>query len=290
LLLFLSGCQKPTTLTTSDDFVSPLKPAEITYTELASRYNAAIEPFDSLWSRADVEIEWIELESDGDRRFRSESGNGKFIMRRAEIPADVHETAMTVEKLGKIYLWAGSNRDGYYLFDRVDSDNKTLYTGTYLGLAEGRAKAFPLPIQPGMVPALLGLTPLQETSTLGREPTIDRYGDQYMLDDPARGVRMLIDPDTFRPSRVDLVNREGYSILTAKLSGRLVVDGETLADGTPLLLCEKAEIYVAGYETRFTLDFGSATTSTRRVRDQMFDIDALSKVLKPDQVIDLDQP
>jgi replication initiation and membrane attachment protein DnaB len=48
-------------------------------------------------------------------------------------------------------------------------------------------------------------------------------------------------------------------------------------------------VYVAGYESRFTLDFQSATTSARRVKDQMFDLDALKKALKPDRVIDLDQ-
>ncbi|MBX2851304.1 MAG: hypothetical protein KTR15_06125 [Phycisphaeraceae bacterium] len=284
LLLVASGCHRPNTFTTVGGFISPLTPADITYEELATQYNAAIEPLATLWSRADIDIEWVEIEGDGDRKYRSESGNGKFIMRRGEGPID---TAMTVEKLGKIYLWAGSNQSGYYLFDRVDGDNKTLYVGEHGAIGGGRA--FPLPIHPSMVPTLLGLEPLP--AALPEEETltaIDRYGEQYLLSMPELGMRMLIDPATFRPTRVDLTDRKGFSVLTAKLTGELEVEAaKTLK--TPPLICEKAEVYVSGFESRFTLDFQSATTSTRRIKDQMFDLEALKNALKPDRVIDLDE-
>jgi hypothetical protein len=284
LILIATGCQRPDTFTTAGGFVSPLKPADITYEKLAAQYNAAIEPLATLWSRADIDIEWADIEDDGDRKYRSESGNGKFIMRRGEGPI---ETAMTVEKLGKIYLWAGSNQTGYYLFDRVDGDNKTLYAGKHLAI--GRGKAFPLPMHPSMVPTLLGLEPLPTSLPEGETLTkIDLYGEQYLLSMPELGMRMLIDPETFRPTRVDLTDRKGFSILTAKLAGQLEVEASSALDSPPLI-CDKAEVYVAGYESRFTLDFQSATTSTRRIKDQMFDLEALKKALKPDQVIDLDQ-
>ena len=118
----------------------------------------------TLWSRADIDIEWVEVDQDGDRNYRSESGNGKFIMRRGEGDVD---TAMTIEKLGKIYLWAGSNQTNYYLFDRVDGDNKKLYVGEHR--AVGRSKPFPLPLHPSMVPTLLGLLGLAADGTDGRD-------------------------------------------------------------------------------------------------------------------------
>lgn len=283
MLLISLGCQRPGSFTTGDGFASPLKPADITYEELAARYNAAVAPMTTLWSRADIDIEWAEVDRDGDRDYRSESGNGKFIMRRGAGSAD---TAMTVEKLGKIYLWAGSNQTKYYLFDRVDGDNKTLYVGEHL--AVGRSKPFPLPIHPSMVPTLLGLEPLPKALPAGENlVNIDTYGDLYLLSMPGLGMRMLIDPVTFRPTRVDLTDNKGYSVLTAKLAGQLLVDGPN--DGVTPILCDKAEIYVAGFESRFTLDFSTATTSTRRIKDQMFDIDALSNSLNPDRVINLDK-
>lgn len=278
------GCKRLDTFTTADGFVSPLAPAEITYAELAKQYNAAIAPVDTLWSRADIEIEWVEINNDGDRKYRSESGDGKFILRRAE---GSDETAMTVEKLGKIYLWAGSSQTHYYLFDRVDGDNNTLYVGEHAHI--GGRRPFPLPIHPSAVPLLLGLGPLPVAGLLPDETvTIDLYGDQYLLSMPSLGMRMLIDPATYRPTRVDLTDRAGYSLLTAKLEGYLPIDTDEKLDRQPLL-CRKAEVYVAGYESRFTLAFQSATTSTRRVKDQMFDLDALKKALKPDRVVDLDQ-
>lgn len=291
LLLLLSGCHRPDTLTTNDGFVSPLEAADITYAELAKEYNAAIEPLTQVWSRADIEMEWIEVDEGGGRKFRSESGNGKFIMRRG---IGLNDTAMTVEKLGKIYLWAGSNQTSYYLFDRVDGDDKKLYVGTHPPLRafdsqpETEPKPFPLPIHPRSVPQLLGLVPLPEVMSPESGTTIDLYRDQYLLNDPAQGVRMLIDPQTFRPTRIDLIDDRGYSVLTAKLTGQLEVEADRALPSPPLI-CDKAEVYVAGYESRFTLDFQSATTSSRKIRDQMFDLEALKKALKPDRVIDLDE-
>lgn len=292
LLVLLSGCHKPDTLTTNGGPVSPLTPADITYPELAKQYNTAIAPLTQLWSRADIDIEWIEVDDDGERKFRSESGNGKFIMRRGN---SLDDTAMTVEKLGKIYLWAGSNQTNYYLFDRVDGDNKKLYVGEHAHIRflnhkpESTPRPFPLPIHPRTVPRLLGLEPMPEALFPGPGTTIDLYRDQYLLNAPERNLRMLIDPQTFRPTRVDLTDAKGFSVLTAKLSGQLEVEANR-ALLSPPLICEKAEVYVAGIESRFTLDFQSATTSTRRIKDQMFDLEALKKALKPDQVIDLDAP
>lgn len=292
VLMLLTGCHKPNTFTTNDGFVSPLKPADITYAELAGRYNAAIEPLSTLWSRADIDIAWAEVNEDGGRNVRSESGNGKFIMRRGEVLNDV---ALTVEKLGKIYLWAGSNQTNYYLFDRVDGDNKTLYLGKHAhqqfldGEPRLEPKPFPLPINPSTMPRLIGLEPLPGGLFPGPETTIDLYRGQYLLNEPERNLRMLIDPETFRPTRVDLLNRKGFSVLTAKLSGSLEVEADRSLPSPPLI-CEKAEIFVSGYESRFTLDFQSATTSSRKVRDPTFDLGALKKALKPDRVIDLNAP
>lgn len=282
--MLLSGCHRPDAFTTADGFVSPLKPADITYQELAKRYNAAIEPVTTLYSRADIVIEWVEIDEQGNRKYRSESGNGKFIMRRTG--SDPIDTAMTVEKLGKIYLWAGSNRDSYYLFDRVDGDRKTLYVGEYLKFLEGQPKAYPLPIHPRSVPRLIGLEPLSQSLFFERDPTVDLYAGQYLLNLPDENLRMLIDPQTFRPTRVDLLDDEGYSLLTAKLSGQIPIEVGKDVKVQPLL-CDQAEVYVAGYESRFTLDFESATTSTQRIKDQMFILEALKDALKPDRVIDL---
>ena len=279
------GCKRPDRLDpNANGYQSPITAADITYAELVERYNPTVEAFGTLWARTDVDMEWVDIDKDGDRKYRSESGDGKFIMRGAR------ETALTVEKLGKIYLWAGSNAEQYWLFDRVDSDNKTAYVGAFEKLAQPGRRPYPLPVRPEMVPYLMGLMPLPPAEALGEQvPPIDLYDGQYLVDLRALGMRMLIDSETFRPTRVDLTNAAGFSMLTSKLSGSFRVEVDGVPKDERPTICEKAEVYVSGYESRLTVSLDFATTSTRKVRDPMFDFEMLKKALKPDQVVDLDQ-
>jgi hypothetical protein len=281
LLLLACGCHKPDTFTPGDGFTSPITPADITYDEIATRYNQTVEPFDTLWSRTEVDIEWYEIEDDGDRNYRSESGSGKFMYRR---PGD---TALLVEKLGKTYLWAGSNNERYWLFDMVDGDNKTGYVGELAMLNRPGRRPFPLPVRPDMVPVLLGLLPLPPAEVLGDAPPVDLYNGQYLVE--LDGLRMLIDPETFRPTRVDLTDSTGYSLLTSKLHGRFPVQVPGVADRRRPTIAEKAEVYVSGYDSRLTVKFDTATTSTEKIYDVQFDFDKLNAALKIDRVESLDR-
>lgn len=283
VLLLLTGCHRPDTFTTGYTSQSPITTADITYPELARRYNKAVEPLGTLRATTGIEIEWYEVKENGDRRYRSESGDGKLIRRR---PSDV---AMTVEKLGRIYLWAGSNAESYWLFDRVDDE--TAYIGSYDKMQSAGRRPFPMPVRPDTVPWLLGLEPMPYDEAAPVEwPEVRLYEGQYYVDVPGMRARMLIDPQTYRPTRVDLTDPAGFSVLTAKLEGNFPVEVEGVDKKKYPLMCEKAEIFVAGVDSRFTIAVDSATTSTSKIKDAMFDFGALNKTLKPDQVIDLDQP
>ncbi len=278
--LTLTACHRPDSFTTGDGSISPITAADIRYSELARRYNQSVEPFGTLWSRTAIDIEWYEIEQGGDRNYRSESGEGKFILRR---PTD---TALTVEKLGKTYLWAGSDRERYWLFDLVDSDNKVAYVGAFAKLGESSRRSFPLPVRPDVVPMLLGLMPLPTPEALGIEPPVDLYNNQYLVELP--GMRLLIDRTTYRPTRVDLTDTQGFSMLTSKLEGAFVVEVEGQSERDWPTMCQKAAVYVAGYESRLTVSIESATTDPARVRDAMFQFEALHKALKPQTVEQLD--
>lgn len=274
------SCDRPETFGTGGDPTLPITRADITYGELAERYNKAAEPFETLWARTDIDIEWYEIDADGDRDYRSESGEGKFMFRRPM------RTALTVEKLGKTYLWAGSDDQRYWLFDLVDSERKTVYIGAFEKLSELGGRAFPLPVRPDRVPDLLGLMPLPPAEALGEAPQVDLYDGRYLVQ--LDGMRLLIDPETFRPTRVDLTDDLGFSVLTSKLEGRFPVEADGVAENKWPTICERAEIYVAGYDSRLTVGMDFATTDPRRLRDQMFSLDALDKALKPDFLQSLD--
>lgn len=287
MLLFILaavGCHDPEPFDINAlGYQSPITEADITYTELATRYNQTVEPFESLWSRNSIDIEWFEVDEDGDRDFRSESGDGKFIMRR---PGD---TALIIEKLGRILMWAGSNRERYWLFEQIDSDDKSAYIGSFDKLNEPGRQAYPLPVRPDVVPILIGLTPLPPAEAQGVEPAVDEYDGQYLVE--IDGLRMLIDKTTFRPSRIDLTDPSGFSVLTSKLSGTFAAEADGVPEEQWPILCKKAEIYVSGYESRLTVEMDYATTNPRRVRDQMFDFESLMQTLefKPKWVQSLDR-
>lgn len=285
LLVFIAvlvGCKGPGSFDTSDGSNTPIKPADIPYATLAERYNKTVEAVPALWARTDVEVEWYELDSDGDRRFRSESGGGKFMLRR---PSD---TALLVEKLGKIYLWAGSDSERYWLFDRVPGSGDTAYLGEFSKLGRPGTRRFPLPVRPDLVPLLLGLLPMPSEAFFDEPPPIDLYQGQYLVDLSPLSIRMLIDPQTFRPTRVDLTDRAGYSVLTAKLKGAFPVEVEGKDEADWPTICEAAEIYVSGVQTRLTVGVDYATTDTARLRDAAFSFESISKSLKPETVVPLD--
>lgn len=285
VLLFCACCSNPPpTLTTNDGFLLPVTPAQITYNDMATQYNKAIAPLDTLWARTDIDVEWYEVDKEGDRDYRRESGDGKFIMRR---PID---TALLIEKFGKVYIWAGSNAEQYWMLDMVDGDNKIAYIGDFEKLGYPGNLAFPLPVRPDLVPVLLGLLPLpiDPDATESEQPAVQMYNGKYLVELRQAGLRMLIDTQTLRPTRVDLLDRLGYSTLTSKLTGQFSVEVEGQTEETWPIICERAEVYVTGYESRLTVEMDYATLGESKIRDQMFDFEALEKALRPDSVQSLD--
>lgn len=282
LLISALGCQMQTSYTTGGGYISPITPADISYAELAKRYNETIEPFDTFWARTDIVLQWQEVAEDGQATNRREKGEGKFI-RRA--PGD---TALLVEKLGKTYLWAGSNRERYWLFDMVDGDNKRAYIGAFAKLDEPGRRAFPMPVRPDVVPVLLGLVPLPPIDGAQFEPEVEMVQGQYLVEWREARLRMLIDPETFRPTRVDLLDDSGFSLITAKLEGTFPVSVPGVRKSRWPSVCEQAEVYVSGYQSRMTVAMDDATNDPRRARDQMFSFETLSKALKPHAVVSLD--
>lgn len=291
VLMLIVGCRSGDLDPNDNGYQSPITSAPISYPELVAQYNPTVEDFDTLWARTDVVIEWREVAEaaeGGDAAqpgaVRREQGEGKFMYRR---PGD---TALLVEKLGQIYLWAGSNRERYWLLDISDSDAKRAYVGDFAKLGQPGGRRYPLPVRPDAVPYLLGLLPLPYDAEVEAEwPEVQLFDGQYLVEPPGMGTRMLIDPETFRPTRVDLLDAEGYSVLTAKLQGSFPVDLPGIRKTRWPSICERAEVYVSGYESKLTVAMDFVTNDPRKVSDMQFDFDALVDALGVEQVVPLDQ-
>jgi len=262
---------------------SPITPAEISYNEVIAGYNQSVASFDQLFIRTYVRVAWRETDADGNTSERREAGDGKILF----VP--MRDIVLTVEKAGKVYLWAGSNDERYWLFDLVDSSEKVAYVGTYAAGGAGDPRSLPIPIRPDSVPNLLGLVAI-DLYAGDDPPEVLMYEGQYLIEPPGLGLRMLLDPNSFRPTRVDLIDAEGWSVVTCLLEGRYPVEVEGIPANRLPVICDRAEIYVAGQATRLSLESTFATTDSDRINDRIFDWDTLLRAHDPEVVIDLDQP
>lgn len=268
----------------------------VSYTLLASIYNDNLRHLDRLWARADVEARWVE--PDGDDRF--EKGNGVIVF----VPP--RRVALTLNKLGKTYLWAGSNDRRYWLIDNLGDGQA--YVGLHVSPPDIAAldPAPPpggLPFKPDDVPHLLGLKPLPlETHPTDSDPLHAAAGEVAVVDGlyrltPARvRLRVYLEPDRLRPVRVELFDDRGEITAVSRLTDHAAVEVPGLPEERWPVLARDAWLYPVRDDgsldanESMRLELGTTTTSPDRIRDRAFDLDTLLQVYEPEQVIDLDPP
>ncbi len=240
------------------------------YRELVERYNENVRMIPRLWVRTRVEMRW----RDEKNRQRREVGDGRLIFDR---PLN---TAMTVEVLGDTKLWAGSDENGFWVFDLLN--DKTAYYGSY---SKPLAQPLPLPVQPEAVPYLLGLIEIDPRRLPIGDPVknVDGYA---LIQPPDLKMTFLLHPETGLPARIDLIDAQGESVLVSRLTGEIEV---AVAEGESPILPAKAELFPIGEESRMTLDLTRATTRPDKVKSKWFRFDTLRAALKPSRIIDLNQ-
>lgn len=241
------------------------------YADLVGRYNANAAALERVWARTKVELRW----RDAKDRKRRESGDGRLIFER---PLN---TAWTVEVLGDPKLWAGSNANGFWVFDLLDECRA--YYGEY---GKPLAQPLPVPVQPEAVPYLLGLMPI-EASSRPAAPEVELFNGYFVIEPPGLNLRLMLDPATARPVRIDLTDPAGVSALTCILTGEVAVTHDT---DVQVFLPERAELYPQGEESRMTVTFKSATSNADKIKRKWFDFEGLAKALKPKELIDLNTP
>lgn len=247
------------------------------YVELAERYDANLAGLDRLWANATVRMKWVEK-----RRQRSESGEGVFM---TVLPARM---ALSVGKLGNTLFWAGCDGQRYWLFDLTDDG--VAYVGRHENVGQPGTQPFPAPVLPLQWPTLMGLT-LLDPAVLP-VPEVGWSGTGHYVIQPRPGVRMLIEPDTALPSRIDLLASDGTVAVSAALSRpeRVAVSGRGEADGPRIQTV--VQLTVPGRQGTMTLKLSDPTDGRDedRIRDGAFQFERLLKAYKPASVVDLDRP
>lgn len=253
-------------------------PTEVpSYRELAERYNANLAKLDQLWTSSVVAIRWVD--EDGKKQF--EQGEGHFIF----VPPK--RVALTVGKLGDVLLWAGADEQRYWLFDLGQSGKA--YVGRHENAGKACSQPLPLPVLPSNVPYLLGLLPL-DLEQASVAPPVEMLDGQYLIEPPGLRLRMLLDPATALPTRVDIVGDSGNSVVIAQLSNFDTMEAEGLPPGQAAKIARRAVVTAVGEDASLSLTLSGATDGKRfeKINPKAFDFDVLLKAHRPGEVVVLD--
>ena len=247
------------------------------YGQLVDRYNSNIEAVDQLWARSKVSVVW----RDAKGKKRHEQGDGNVIVVRPR------RVVLTVGKLGNIGLWAGCNESEYWLFDLQE---KVAYVGRHKNVGMAGSKPFPLPIRPEQVPYILGMMPL-DRNLVPAAPAVEQLKGYALIQPPGLGLRMLINPQTGRVVRIDLLDKQGNSTIVSKLSDYQTVQVVDPPLGQIPQMPSKAEIYVIDGQARMTLKLSHLSDGRGKnsIQDRAFMFGRLIKAHKPEHVILLDE-
>jgi len=245
------------------------------YGELIQRYNTAADRLSPIWAETRVDLVW----RDEKGKAKNEHGNGRFMFIKPD------RVVLEVEEFGRGF-WAGADGERYWFFDL---NQETVYVGRFDHLHKLKAGTLPIPIGPADLLYVLGLAPISP-EPVPDGPAVERVAGYFLVEPPGLGLRMLLDPVTARPVRVDLLDEQGNSTVICRLSEPIRVWHGKLKDLTGSGIASVVDVVVPGREARMTLTLKKPTHDDKNIRDQHFDFEILKRALKPDEVIDLDAP
>ena len=272
----LVGCPSPPKKTLSSRLARPDEPLP-SYRQVIDRYNENIRRVEQLWTRAVVELRWTDEEGT-----HFEQGEGNLIL---QLPDRV---AVSVGKLGHTLMWIGGDEQQYWFFDL--RDRHVLYMGRHDQADQLDPKSLPVPIRPRDLPRLLGVIPIDPTKQ-PPDPQVEWYDGKLLIEPPGTRTRLLLDPITAQPVRIDLMDTEGQSRVIGQLSAWEPMKIEGLPPGAYPKVATRLEVALVDKQGSATLFLSDATDGRRpnRIKPAAFDIQRLVAAFKPKRVVDLDR-
>lgn len=254
------------------------------YREVVRGYNANAGRIPRLWARAVAEVQW---EQNGKRRF--EQGDGIL----AVITPD--RSAFSLGKLGNPLFWAGTNEERYWLLDLRDA--RIAYVGRRRNPpAPPENGKLPVPIYPPDLIRVLGIGSIPEpadeaadAATTRTPPTVG-WENGLVIEPPGTSTRYILDPRTFLPSRIELVDAQGEPRLIAHLNSFEPVKLSGLPPGGLPRLATRIEILLPETAGKMTLFLSDASDGPGKIDDAAFDLEKVKRTFRPRTVEDLDAP
>jgi hypothetical protein len=295
-LSLLAGCAMPEPRPPRPDSPAVLQLPD--YQQLAHTYNARIEALPRLWARTTGRI-WY-LDPDGRRQTDQAEGHLQFMA--------PERLLLTFGKVGHTGAILGSNRQQYWWIE-LDRQRRALI-GAHARATPDRITELGLPIYPRDVIELLGIMPLpletHTTSIAWSDPAAparllvvttplpplavtDSAGDQPPGIDSTGLRRLFLDPSTFEPARIEILDTRGQLRAVAQLSAyqRIAIPGAGPEVPRPNI---PTEIYIASADenTTMRLRISDAEIGRNRPAESIFDLDRLLAHYGVREIIDLD--
>lgn len=259
LCLALSGCE-----------LTPRSgPAEIdargmphpSYSAIAERYNQRIGRLDKVWARMSMRV--IGHDRDGSKV--DEQAEGHLQVVRPD------KLALSITKVGETYFYLGCNESVYWWLDL--RDDKRALLGRHETATPELAARFDIPVHPLDLLELLGVTPLPPGAAA--RTAWSRDGRDLQVTLPGRwGHRVLsLDPASYQPRRIELLDSRGHRLVSADLEDPQPV--VVRCDSATPPMASLYQIYITSSDTRITLRLYDPENRCDRQKLTPFDFAAL---------------
>lgn len=270
LVLPLAGCQTTKAPQTPRDPVPG-------YEVVAGAYNARTGRLKRLWARSTV-------------RFTARDENGKRVNEQGEGYLQIVLPDQMLLSIGayvdRMYLYLGCDARRYWWINTLEDGQEFALVGAMDKATRETSARLGMPVHPLDLLELIGITGLPEG------PGVTRWSDdgrRVRIDAPARwGTRRIeVNPVTFEPERIELLDESGGLVARAELSAHQNVRAD--GGGVPPTLASRVVIDMPALEAQVILDIREGENSARRPKPQVFDFDLLVRTLRVKEIRSVDE-
>jgi len=249
------------------------------YAVVAGAYNARVARLERL--RANTSLVIHAKSSEGKRLNEQVEANLQFVLPRS--------VALRIDKVGQTVFYLGSNDERYWWMDLTD--NKIAMVGIHEKATAEKAAAFGLPVHPLDLLELLGVIPMPGVGE-GGAPVVEwsRDGRRLGITTDQRwggSRRIFMDPETYDPMRIELLDGMGNVAVAAALSRyqSVDVDGDARARAR---IAGRLDIEAPGRETTVIMSVYDPENSGH-MKQTPFDLEALLRAYGVKDVVDIDR-
>ncbi len=283
-LATLAGCK---TSGTADDGVKP-QPLGTppTYRELAERHNARIADIVGFYTRANVEVSWVDEQG----KEQNEVGEGNLIFVRPD------QVALTFEKVGKVYLWIGGGPERSWML--WGGDESRAYIARNENILNVQCEEFPIALLPAELIDLYGVFELPPEPPEGAVVNVsgDEQRQAWVVTAPARWCarRVWLEVEGGRPQRVELFDPVTGRIWAASELGEYKeMEVRGVAPGRQPFVPTRVEVRSGPSKSdgvvRLTLfNPADAPAGRTEIKAALFDFEAIRRNMRPHEIVVLD--